>query len=182
MLTACVVVGCGSTSSGGGKVTLNWWAYNEPSGSFTKAAKRCNKLANGRYIIKFNALGKDADTQRQQLVRRLAAKDSSIDLMSMDVVWTAEFARVSADELEELAADVGAADLPGGDGTQVVARLDAASRVRQGEPCEPFYDSAKIHLFDPDGGDSLLAGRSRDRDVEAQTNPGRATDPKPAAG
>lgn len=93
MLTACIVVGCGSSSSSGGKVTLNWWAYNEPSGSFTKAAKRCNKLANGRYVIKFNALGKDADTQRQQLVRRLAAKDSSIDLMSMDVVWTAEFAQ-----------------------------------------------------------------------------------------
>ncbi len=93
MLAACVVVGCGSSSSSsGGKVTLNWWAYNEPSGSFTKAAKRCNKMSGGKYFIKFNALGKDADTQRQQLVRRLAAKDSSIDLMSMDVVWTAEFA------------------------------------------------------------------------------------------
>jgi multiple sugar transport system substrate-binding protein len=39
-----------------------------------------------------NLLGTDADSQRQSLVRRLAAKDSSIDLIAMDVVWTAEFA------------------------------------------------------------------------------------------
>ena len=34
----------------------------------------------------------DADQQREQLVRRLAAKDSDIDLIGMDVIWTAEFA------------------------------------------------------------------------------------------
>lgn len=91
---AVLFAGCGgSGGSGKGGVTLNWWAYNEPSGSFTKAAERCNKLANGRYTIAFNALGKDPDTQRQQLVRRLAAQDSSIDMMSMDVVWTGEFAQ-----------------------------------------------------------------------------------------
>ncbi len=57
-----------------------------------KAAKRCTKESGGKYRIAFNALGNDADTQRQSLVRRLAAKDASIDIMSMDVVWTAEFA------------------------------------------------------------------------------------------
>ena len=39
-----------------------------------------------------SALPNDADQQREQLVRRLAAKDSDIDLISMDVIWTAEFA------------------------------------------------------------------------------------------
>jgi multiple sugar transport system substrate-binding protein len=34
----------------------------------------------------------DASQQREQLVRRLGAEDSSIDLIGMDVVWTAEFA------------------------------------------------------------------------------------------
>jgi multiple sugar transport system substrate-binding protein len=34
----------------------------------------------------------DADQQREQLVRRLAAGDDDIDLMGMDVIWTAEFA------------------------------------------------------------------------------------------
>ena len=89
---ALLVGACGSDDGGGRGATLNWWAYNEPSGSFRQAADRCTKESGGRYKIVFNALGNDADTQRQPLVRRLAAKDSSIDLMSMDVIWTAEFA------------------------------------------------------------------------------------------
>jgi multiple sugar transport system substrate-binding protein len=87
-----VVAGCGGGDKGGG-VKLNFWSYNEPGGTFRAAAERCTKQSNGRYSISFNALGNDADTQRQALVRRLAAKDSSIDILSMDVVWTAEFAQ-----------------------------------------------------------------------------------------
>ena len=34
----------------------------------------------------------DADPQREQLVRRLGAEDSSVDLIGMDIPWTAEFA------------------------------------------------------------------------------------------
>src|SRR3954470_1617031 len=93
-LTAAVlaVAACGGSDDQNGRVTLNWWAYNEPSGSFKKAADRCSQQSGGKYTIKFNALGNDPNTQRQSLVRRLAAGDSSIDLMSMDVIWTAEFA------------------------------------------------------------------------------------------
>jgi multiple sugar transport system substrate-binding protein len=82
---------CGEESSSG-TVTLNFWAYNEPGGTFRAAADRCTAESNGRYRIEFNALGNDPNTQRQALVRRLAAGDSSIDIMSMDVIWTAEFA------------------------------------------------------------------------------------------
>ena len=39
-----------------------------------------------------STLPNNADEQREQLVRRLAAEDSDIDLISMDVIWTAEFA------------------------------------------------------------------------------------------
>jgi multiple sugar transport system substrate-binding protein len=94
VLGAFALASCGGGSSSGkeGTATLNWWTYNEPSGSFRAAADRCTKQSKGRYKIVFNALGNDADTQRQSLVRRLAAKDDSIDLMSMDVVWTGEFA------------------------------------------------------------------------------------------
>jgi multiple sugar transport system substrate-binding protein len=67
--------------------------FQEPSGSFTDAAKRCSEQSGGRYRIVFNALSNDADQQRDALVRRLAAKDSSIDIAGMDVVWTAEFAQ-----------------------------------------------------------------------------------------
>jgi multiple sugar transport system substrate-binding protein len=90
-LAAVVLAACGGGSSGG-PATINLWVFQEPSGSFTDAAKRCSDASRGRYKIKFNALSNDADQQRQALVRRLAAKDSSIDIAGMDVVWTAEFA------------------------------------------------------------------------------------------
>ena len=82
----------GDDSAGGGPAELQFWAYNEPSGAFRSAAEKCTKDSDGAYRIAFQPLANDADTQRQSLVRRLAAGDSSIDIMSMDVVWTAEFA------------------------------------------------------------------------------------------
>jgi multiple sugar transport system ATP-binding protein len=63
-------------------------------------------------------------------------------------------ARATAKELEELAADAGAADVPGGT-DQVVARLDAASRAREGRPLELWFDPHKLHLFNPDNGAHL---------------------------
>src|SRR4051794_9126503 len=91
LVTLIAVAGCGGGGSGG-RATINLWVFNEPSGSFTDAANRCSDASNGRYTITYNKLSNDADQQRQSLVRRLAAKDSSIDLAGMDVVWTAEFA------------------------------------------------------------------------------------------
>jgi multiple sugar transport system substrate-binding protein len=90
-LAGLVFAGCGSSASQG-PVTLNLWVFQEPSGSFTDAAKRCSEQSGGRYKIVFNALSNDADQQRQTLVRLLAAKSSTIDIAGMDVVWTAEFA------------------------------------------------------------------------------------------
>src|SRR3954454_20436644 len=91
-LAALLLAACGGSGSKSGPATLNLWVFQEPSGSFTDAAKRCSQQSGGRYKIVFNALSNDADQQRQSLVPRLAAKDSSIDIAGMDVVWTAEFA------------------------------------------------------------------------------------------
>jgi multiple sugar transport system substrate-binding protein len=91
MVIGLAVAGCGGSSSGG-PATLNLWVFQEPSGSFTDAAKRCGEQSGGRYRIAFNALSNNSDQQRDSLVQRLAAKDSSIDIAGMDVVWTAEFA------------------------------------------------------------------------------------------
>ena len=94
---ACVLAGLlascsGGSSSDGSAPVLNWYVYNEPSGAFRTAAERCTKAADGKYSIKTVDLPNNADEQREQLVRRLAAEDSSIDLLGMDVIWTAEFA------------------------------------------------------------------------------------------
>jgi multiple sugar transport system substrate-binding protein len=91
-LAAAVAAGCGGSSSSG-TPTLNWYVFKEPGGAFDKAVANCNKEANGRYKIKYQALPTDANQQRELLVRRLAAKDSSVDLAGMDVIWTAEFAQ-----------------------------------------------------------------------------------------
>jgi multiple sugar transport system substrate-binding protein len=76
----------------GGTPTLSWYTFPEPSGSFDKAAADCTEAAGGRYRIEVKQLPTTADGQREQLVRRLAAEDSDVDLMFMDVIWTAEFA------------------------------------------------------------------------------------------
>jgi multiple sugar transport system substrate-binding protein len=84
------LAGCGGSSNGG--ATLSYYIFPEPSGSFAKAAAACSKASGGKYNIVINTLPSASDAQRQQLVRRLAAKDSSIDIVGMDVNWTAEFA------------------------------------------------------------------------------------------
>ena len=67
--------------------------YGGASGvGFDKIIDDCNQQAAGRYTIVGNLLPSDADGQRDQFVRRLAAKDDGMDLLGMDVTWTAEFA------------------------------------------------------------------------------------------
>jgi trehalose/maltose transport system substrate-binding protein len=95
-LAAVVVViaaaaGCGD-SGGGGPVTLNWFVATQPGGTIQEVAARCSRESNGRYEVNVELLPTDASQQREQLVRRLAAKDSTVDLVGMDVIWTAEFA------------------------------------------------------------------------------------------
>jgi multiple sugar transport system substrate-binding protein len=89
--TIAFIVGCGSSSSSG-PVTISWYVFPEPSGSFQTAATNCSKASGGKYNIKINFLSTSSDQQRVSLVRRLAANDSSIDILAMDVDWTAEFA------------------------------------------------------------------------------------------
>ncbi len=87
------VAACGGDEAAtSGPVTLNWFIFNEPSGGPTKIAERCSQQSNGAYKINFEYLPAQADQQREQLVRRLGAKDESLDLLGLDVVWTGEFA------------------------------------------------------------------------------------------
>jgi len=66
--------------------------------------------------------------------------------------------QVSSTELEELAEDIGGANLPRAQGgVQVTARLAAESRVQQGQEAELWFDSKHLQLFDVESGQSLLA-------------------------
>ena len=57
-------------------------------------------------------------------------------------------------ELAELGHDAGSVEVPGANGA-VTARLDSASRVREGEEAELWLDARRLHLFDPESGRSL---------------------------
>jgi multiple sugar transport system ATP-binding protein len=58
-------------------------------------------------------------------------------------------------QLDELAADAGLDDVPGGGASHVVARLDARSQAEHGKEVEVVVDTSQIKLFDTDGGRSL---------------------------
>jgi multiple sugar transport system ATP-binding protein len=75
------------------------------------------------------------------------------------VYFPLEGERAQAAELEELAADAGAGDLPSS-GQQVVARLDAESRVRRGGTARLWLNVNKAHLFDPSSGRTLTGAES----------------------
>jgi multiple sugar transport system substrate-binding protein len=111
---AALCAGCGS-SGGKGPVTLNWYVFPEPSGSFAKAAAVCSAASGGKYKISINFLSTSSDQQRVSLVRRLAANDPSIDILAMDVDWTGEFAtaRWIRPVPSGLASQVRSVDLPG---------------------------------------------------------------------
>jgi multiple sugar transport system ATP-binding protein len=70
--------------------------------------------------------------------------------------FTYEGEGARSEQIAELAADAGIADVPGGgEGAQVVARLDADSKVSEGQRARLWLDSSKLHLFDPRSGENL---------------------------
>jgi multiple sugar transport system substrate-binding protein len=96
-VVALLAAGLALSSCTGGEeaaegTELSFFVFNEPSGAFQAAADKCSEESNGEYAITFEFLPADADGQREQLVRRLGAEDPSIDILGMDVIWTAEFA------------------------------------------------------------------------------------------
>lgn len=86
-----LLLSSGDESSAKGR-TLTFFVAIQPGGSIEEVSKRCSEESNGRYTIEPEFLPTDASQQREQLVRRLGADDSSIDIIGMDVIWTGEFA------------------------------------------------------------------------------------------
>jgi multiple sugar transport system substrate-binding protein len=83
---------CGRGSNDSGARTLTFFVAIQPGGTIEEVSKRCSEESDGRYEIEPEFLPTDASQQREQLVRRLGAEDSSIDIVGMDVIWTGEFA------------------------------------------------------------------------------------------
>ena len=93
-LAGVLLAACGGSAGGqsaGGTPTLNWYIFHDVSGSFPADAAACSAASGGEYTIQIRELPAAADGQREQLVRRSAAKDSSLDILGQDVTWEAEF-------------------------------------------------------------------------------------------
>lgn len=84
-LAASVLAACGSE----GKPELHWYVNPDGVDTFETYADKCS---TDEYDISVEQLPSSATDQRVQLARRLAAEDSSTDLMNLDPVFVAEFA------------------------------------------------------------------------------------------
>jgi multiple sugar transport system substrate-binding protein len=91
VLIGGLLTGCGGGGQSGiAKLT---WYINPDNGGQKALAQECGAASGGHFRIVTSLLPNDATSQREQLVRRLAAKDASIDLMSLDPPFVAEFAQ-----------------------------------------------------------------------------------------
>ena len=89
LTAASAVSACGSGSD---SRTVSLYTPAGEAATFTAVAKRCNEELGGKFRIRQFSLPKGADDQRLQLARRLTGNDRTLDIMALDVVWTAEFA------------------------------------------------------------------------------------------
>lgn len=86
LVVAMASAGCGTGN--GDEISI----YHAPAAYLQPLVDRCNEEADGRYRIAVRTLPRDADGQREQLVRRLAAGDTGLDILGLDVTWVPEFA------------------------------------------------------------------------------------------
>ncbi len=93
VLASALLAACGTSSASTGPVTLNFYNFPDPSGAVQTAADNCSAASHGKYKVVYQKLQNAADQQRLQMARRLAAHDSSMDILGLDVTWEAEFAQ-----------------------------------------------------------------------------------------
>lgn len=101
VIALCLAAGTvGLAACGGGddSTTLTWYinpdggGSNPEGGGQAQLAAECTESAGGEYAVEVQLLPNSASDQRQQLIRRLAAGDAGVDLISLDPPFIPEFA------------------------------------------------------------------------------------------
>jgi multiple sugar transport system substrate-binding protein len=96
LLSVTTVSACGPAKAGltGGDehATVNLYAAADPTGALRQAVDACNASLSGDVTVALQDLTGDEAAQREQLTRKLSAKDTTVDLMALPVAWTPEFA------------------------------------------------------------------------------------------
>ena len=90
LLTAgSAISSCGARDVGR---VISFYTPAGDAATFTAVARRCTDQFGGRFTVRQVSLPRGTDDQRVQLARRLSANDHAVDVIAMDVIWTAEFA------------------------------------------------------------------------------------------
>ncbi|MGH3969416.1 MAG: extracellular solute-binding protein, partial [Mycobacterium sp.] len=116
LTTASTLSSCGSAGSG---LVISLYTPANETATLTAIARNCTDQVGGQFTIRQFSLPRAADDQRLQLARRLTGNDRTVDVMALDVVWTAEFAEagwalpLSDDPAGAAEADAAADTLPG---------------------------------------------------------------------
>jgi multiple sugar transport system substrate-binding protein len=167
-----VLAACGSDD--GGVATLSWYT-NPDSGGQAEIAKRCTEASGGRYRITTSVLPRESAEQRQQLVRRLAANDSSIDIMSLDPPYIPEFAQagflapISDEVAERVTQDVVQSAIDGAtwDGELVTVPFWANTQLLWYK--KSVAEAAGLDMSQPVTWDQLIdAAESQDTELAVQ--------------
>lgn len=168
---SALLAGCSASASSGD--TLIWYT-NPDSGGQAKVAENCS---TDDYTIETQVLPQDANQQRIQLARRLAAEDPEIDIMSIDPPFTAEFANAGylaelPQELQDKLADQsfeGATEAATWDDQLVVAPFWSNTQVLWYR--KSFVDKTDLDLSKPVTWDQVVdAAADNDGKVAVQAN------------
>ena len=83
------VSACGSGNNG---LVISFYTTAADGATFTAVAQDCTRQLGGRFAIRQISLPRAPGEQLLQLARRLTGHDRTLDVMSLDVIWTAQFA------------------------------------------------------------------------------------------
>jgi multiple sugar transport system ATP-binding protein len=90
------------------------------------------------------------------------AKIELVESMGSEVYahFALEHQGIDSAELAELAEDAGTSEVPGAGQGRVVARLDPAASVSEGQEAELWVDTSRIHFFDASTGGRIRGGQA----------------------
>lgn len=92
LATLTIAAAAPACASGTRGLVISFYTTAADGATFTAVAQDCTKQFDGRFAIQQISLPRAPGEQRLQLARRLTGRDRTLDVMSLDVVWTAEFA------------------------------------------------------------------------------------------
>ncbi|MBU8579166.1 extracellular solute-binding protein [Brevibacterium luteolum] len=169
--TLMALSGCGTQEDA---KTLTW--YIDPdNGGKAAMAEACTEASGGKYTIRTSMLPSDAAGQREQLIRRLASKDNSIDIMSIDTVYVPEFANadfiapVPEEYVDEFTDDVVEAAVESSmwEDQLVVAPVQANTQILWYR--KSVAEAAGLDMSKPVTWDQIIeAAKDQDKEIGAQ--------------